>query len=66
MTKFKPSKRLPAFDKSASLKFSQARREAELDKVMRNEDDPDQVLRNIRDMLEAKGKRLKSFDPQNI
>ena len=64
--KFRPSKRLPSFDESASLKFNHKRREEEFKQKYNLKDDVDLVLKNIRNMLEEKGKRLKSFDPQNV
>ena len=64
--KFRPSKYMPAFDESRSLKFDGAERKRLQRAAQRGEDYMDSMLKNIRDLIDAKSLKLENFSPEII
>ena len=57
---------MPAFDESRSLKFDGAERKRLQRAAQRGEDYMDSMLKNIKDMIDAKSLKLENFTPEII
>ena len=64
--KWRPSKWLPAFNESRSLKFDGAERKRIQKAAQRGDDYADSMLKNIKDLMEQKNLRLENFNPAII